>query len=257
MLLLLLSVAAWAGCDPASLGRAIDEAETAFGAMSDDIDTWRSRVASELACQTAPMDRALAGRVHRAHALFAFLDGDGPSASAFFARYRQIVPDADLPESLAPREHPLRAAFVGALPPPGSLPGPRLSGGGYVVVDGERDGDVPVSLPWLRQDVRGGSVTSSQIVQAGSGGGPGPVGDPPPPRERRPVRATTVAGLIAVGAGAGLYSAAFGTRSSYERAVAAGDADAIRSNHRATNGLVIAGLGLGVAGAGVTVSGLL
>jgi hypothetical protein len=255
---------AHAGCDAASLEAVLAASEDAFAKMSDDIDATRERVSAELGCQSAAIRRPLAGAVHRAYGLYAFLDGNDPAVAAHFARYRQLVPGASLPDALAPREHPLRQAFAGGSPPSSTV-AVQMPAEGWVLVDGEQEQSAPADLPWVHQHLSAdGRVLSTRLIPPGGRapdlGRPAAVVDVPSPSTPRSGVGRRIQVNLGVGSlvlGSALYVSAFASRAGYERAVDDGDADLIRSRHGVTNALTVVGLGTALAGGGLVVSGAL
>lgn len=265
---------AHAACDNASLSAAIDRSEVAFAAMSEEIDALRAEVVQAIDCLREPIPRPLAGSVHRVHGLFAFLDGDEPSVSRYFARYRQLVPGATLPDAIAPREHPLRKAFTEASPSPGARP-ISAGGSGWVTVDGEQSEVAPAAMPWVYQHLLAdGTVIATQLVPAGAVP-PEPVPQEvrKPPKSAKPEKISTAnpvdppalppeprartssvrTGRLGTGLGVAtlgvvLYGTAFATRTGYDAAVEDGDAKRIRNGHTATNSLTLLGVGATAAG---------
>lgn len=259
-----LAGAAWAGdCDGAALQEAIRDAEGAFASMDSsgfDAAVKAARVA--VACAEQPLTPVQCAGFHRIMALEAFLDRKEDDAVLDFVAVRATQPGYQLPESIAPQDHPLRQLFdqSAEFASGGTFTLPPPAGGGWLDVDGSRAEAAPSNRPFVLQYLDGSGVPKvSGYVPVGGKVPEYPVGNAPKAKSEGGGGLSPVgwAGIGAAAVGAGLYGAAFATHGSYDRAVESGDADQIRSLHGTTNALTVGGVGLLGGGATLLVVGVL
>lgn len=165
MIALLLGMAL-ADC-PEQPGLVLDAAARDVEMAFVDIDeaafaTARRQLESALPCVVAPLDLSAALRLHRAHALIDFAEGDRIAAQRSFNAIKRLDPSWDPTASLFGTQHPLytlweRAEFDGVsvrveLAPPGGW-----------VVDGNATSSVPSGASFVLQ----GLSRSGEVVLTG------------------------------------------------------------------------------------------
>ncbi len=150
-LLVALVAPAWAVDCPVSAAKVqeLDAAvETAFSALNEDaLETATADLDQALGCLAQPIPAALAAETHRAFAFSEYVQGDRAGAREAFAAARSIEPGYEIPETLLPPKHPLRALYAEALKPGATgieLPGAWL-------VDGLRANALPSDRPAILQ----------------------------------------------------------------------------------------------------------
>lgn len=265
--MLLLIAAALAECGLSDLDATMQSIDAAFAEMSDNFEPLRDRFRERVDCLSEPLSPKLAARVHRTSALFTFFDSDDAATRLAFARYRALDPGGELPDGLAPRDHPLRELYESAdtAAKPAPLPPPAK---GWLLVDGEQDDEAPKNLPYVLQHIADdGVVLTTSLVAAGGdppfyeqrAGTPNPTPEPGPKTGGggKGLKPLAIAGIGVAGVGLVTYGAAFGTRGAYKNAVEVGDRDRIDKNHGLTNTLTVAGMTLMGAGGGLVIAGVL
>lgn len=124
---------------------------------------------ADLLCVVTVLDPDQAAAVHRALALSAFLDGRAEATRLAFRSARLADPTWELPTSLAPEGHPLRAAWQdagagaeGGAEPLGQRPDRRTW------VDGRPATERPTDRPVVLQaDLLNGTMVGSSYLPAG------------------------------------------------------------------------------------------
>ena len=168
MLLLVLEVLAQAACpaDPAALAGSLQKAEMAFSALdADGTRAAMNEALGEAACLSAPIDAALAARLHRDHGLRAFIDGNEAEARLAFAAARAADSSYEFPEGLLPRNHPIRALYDAATTVPAtSAPAPKPASG-HLDFDGASSQSRPSAWPTVAEliDPSGKDVKSAYL----------------------------------------------------------------------------------------------
>lgn len=177
------------------------------------------------------------------------LDDRDRAQQAFLAA-RLVSPDSRLPIDLIPAEHPVRQRY-GALPldAAGSQP-VRPPRRGSTRIDGAPSTARPTQAPVVFQvQIDDGAASHTRYLWPDE-----PL--PPYPRARTAAQRAWLWSGVATGlAGAAAYGGAWVTRGRYDDpATPAAQLDGLRST---TNALGFTGVALGVAGAGLVVTGLL
>jgi len=252
-----LAHAAHAGaCDAAALQDAIEDAESSFSSMdASGFDDALRRARTSLGCAEAALTPVQCAGFHRVMALDAFLRSDEPTAILDFAAMRATQPGYALPDDVAPEGHPLRDTFQKAteFASSGTFALPPIAEG-WTNVDGQRSSAAPSGRPFVVQWFDdGGAPRVTGHVPVG-----GKIPTWPAPVEKKSAVSPFVwAGAATAAAGLGAYGAAFGTRGSYDDAVASGESARISSLHGTTNALTLTGIGLLAGGAALVVVGVL
>ncbi len=251
MLVAWLAAAAHAGgCDAAALQDAIEDAEGSFSTMdATGFDDALRRARTSIGCAEGALTPVQCAGFHRVLALDAFLRSDEPTAILDFAAMRATQPGYVLPDEIAPEGHPLRDTFGRAaeFDASGTFPLPPVAEG-WTNVDGQRSAAAPSGRPFVVQwfDDAGTPRITGHVPVGGR------VPAWPAPAAKKGLSPLVVAGAATAAVGLGAYGAAFGTRASYDRAVAEGDPARTRSLRGTTNALTLSGIGL-LAGGGVFV----
>ncbi|MCB9677323.1 MAG: hypothetical protein H6737_19585 [Alphaproteobacteria bacterium] len=259
------SGAALAGCENPTSNEevvvALEAAVTAYESL--DVTGFRDaavRAEQATLCLDESITRANAAELHRIRGLVAFVDRQEDECRKRFAAARNIEPEYSFPVSLVPEGNPVLDLYGAMDPTDGAkvtLPWPK---DGSVRLDGsprlERNEALPVIFQ--RIDVRG-AVVETLIIPAG-----GSVPEYPEGREPKPVtpansnktakRVLLVGGAASVVAAGGLYGAALGTKSSFDKIATGdepGDPDRINRLYNTNHALVIGSAALGVVGIGL------
>lgn len=232
MMLASVPVAGRAACpaDTDAFSASVDAASAAFAAM--DVEGFSSRQAradADLACLEEPLTRSDVAAYHRMSGMSAFLQRDREGAVAAFRAALAVQPAFELPASIAPEGHPLRALYeqaaVATDADPVAVLVPR---GATLLVDGQRSTTRPVDRPALLQLLGpDGAVLWSGRVDAGAvlpawpevpeveGVAEAlPVAPMPAPRKVS-IPLLSGAGVAVVAAG-GLYAGAWASRAAYD-----------------------------------------
>jgi hypothetical protein len=266
MIALLLETAAFAeiGCDAPALASAIGRAEVAFAAMdAPGFDAAMADARSSFECQVDPLTPILCADWHRVLALDAFLQDDASNTVQSFHAALNTTPGYDLPATIAPQGHPLRAQFEQAkLMAPGGTLDLEPPSEGWLLVDGQRSTTAPAGRPFVFQRFDAeGSVVETLYVELGAPmpvyptEGGGKISSEGTVKKKR--SGALIGTGIALGvASAAMYGAAFVTRSDYDDAVEDGNVDVIEGAHTATNALVIGSIGALGVGATLVIVGL-
>ncbi len=227
------------------LGAALQAVDRAWADDPADFERYMGDVRAILPCVAEPLDPGTAAHVHRAEALAAFARRDGASVRAAFAAARQADPGFELPDSIAPKDTPLRAEWDSPHPA-GELQVLVEPAAGSVRLDGrdtrERASGRPVVFQLVTPD---GRVAEGAWVTAGA-----PVPLYPAPKARpSPLGGWIATGAAAVGSGVCL-GLAYGADADYRASVLAASADQRRTT---VNGLALGSAGLGAVAIGLGV----
>jgi len=245
-----LSTALAGDCGPDTLRGSIEDAEEAFVAMEEGaFDRAAAEARAMLGCQEEPLTPVLCAGVHRVMALEAFVGGDDDATVLSLSAMLATQPGYQLSDEIAPPGSPLRASLESARQFSTDDPFPlKPPAEGWLTVDGRRAMSAPSGRPFVFQRVtEDGKAAQTAYV---------PLGQPLPrydtadnvtlitPSGSQGGSGTglVVAGVATAVVGLGLYSTAFVTRGSYRGAVESGEEARIRSTHRVTNILTLAGL---------------
>lgn len=158
--------------DTEELTQAIDAAEAAF--REQDATTFTEEevaVVDRLSCVRDPLTADVIGRIHRVHALGAFLRKEDGKRDAALGGVLDTDPEAVLPPDLIPGGHPVRLAFEAILES-GDDGGHRALVGvssGWFEVDGKAIGVAPLRHDAVIQRIDGdGKVVETRFLPAGA-----------------------------------------------------------------------------------------
>lgn len=158
--------------DTEELTQAIDAAEAAF--REQDATTFTEEevaVVERLNCVRDPLTADVIGRVHRVHALGAFLRKEDTKRDAALGGVLDTDPEAVLPPDLVPGGHPVRLAFEAILES-GDDGGHRALvavSSGWFEVDGKAISVAPVRHDAVVQRIDGdGKVVETRFLPAGA-----------------------------------------------------------------------------------------
>lgn len=264
---LALSAPARAACEAPSsaedLSAAISAAEDAFARMDEAaFSSASAEVDARLACAGEPLSRKEAAALHQLVGLERFFAHDREAAAAAFSAARAADPKAELPDSVAPPGHPLRALSSAPPTDPARVEvGPPPAG--YLVIDGRRGTARPTTLPTVLQGVApNGELWVSAYLWPQDPLPPWPDTLLPTPSAHPHARRNVaiVLGSLAVGSAAasvGLYSAAHSAEAQYwALSTPSADLPALRSKTNTTQTLAFGagGLALGIGAAATWVA---
>ncbi len=190
----------------------VSAGDTAYANLDETgFRTARSQATAALPCLSEGLTSGQAAAYHRLEALGAFLDRDHAGAVASFKALRAAAPGYELPEAMAPPNHPLRTYFDIAVGAP-EVPGRplRKPSTGWVHLDGAGADELPTDRPAIYQRfTETGALTETLMVRPGL-----PVAALTPestdrarPERRINVGLASAAGVAALASG-GLYLAA-------------------------------------------------
>lgn len=269
MLLFLLTALALAGdCDLSGLQSAITQGEQAFGEMEPErFQEAVSQADKAMGCMSQPLTPVEAAGYHRLKALASFFANDSSATILHFQSVQGTQPGYKLPEEIAPEGHPLRESYLQAAQFQNnatfSLPTPA---DGWLNIDGQRSEAAPSGRPFIFQRLSSGGRVEQTAYQSVGKALPSfavkkvdvaqPVPQPVTKSNKGAKIGLLASGIGLVAVGAGLYGGAFATKGAYDDAVASGDKDKIDGAAGTTNALTIAGIGGGVLGAGLTITGI-
>ncbi|MFZ5476722.1 MAG: hypothetical protein ACOZNI_08105 [Myxococcota bacterium] len=241
--------------DAADLLEAVRSADVRFVALdAAGFEAARAAVRDRLACVGEPLSGATIGAVHRVEAMGAFLDGDPPAVA--LAGLLAADPGYQLPASLVPEGHPIRAAFGPAkelLRDSRARPLPALVEG-WIEVDGSASTSVPATRAAVLQQIDAqGRVVETRYARPEDpvGGWTGEAVPVAARRSRAPVAVAAGASLVAAG---GLYLAAAGSQAAFaDRSIERDEAELAALRTR-TNALTVGWVAAGAATAGLAVA---
>jgi hypothetical protein len=225
---------------------AVDDAMARYAQF--DVEGFAAGVdeASALAsCLVDVIEPKVAGALHRARGLSAFLAKDFGSAELHFAAARLADPEHTWPESIAPTDGPLLRRYT-AVPIDEGLPLPKPSTGA-LRVDGTLADTRPDGVPALLQSVdRSGRTRTTYLVAPSE---PLPLDRM---RYRRPGSVPLwVTSAVLGAAAAGALGVAGLNKAAFDAAATDLDEERIRSSAAASRGWTVAAGVLGV-GSGAT-----
>ena len=199
---------------------ALDATEARFAARDKEgVLKGATESASIVPCLREEINAATAARYHRAQGLSAYLAKDTEGARLWFAASRQVQPKYNLPETLAPADHPLQQLYLSASAPVDEQRVPSPSQG-RLRFDGNTTTQRPLKRPTVFQYVNNvGQIQISQVLHPGdpvpSQGIPsGTQAKKTKPRGLR-VGLLVGSGIALAGSGA-LYVAAASDKQAYE-----------------------------------------
>lgn len=140
IVVVLFGALAQAACpaEPTSISEALARAEADFRDM--DASAFRAgtdEILASTACLSGHVDATLAAQLHRVLGLRAFLDGREEAARLDFAAARTADPQYSFPETLLPRNHPIRAIYEAASTVPAAADPVLPPAQGHLEFDGQ------------------------------------------------------------------------------------------------------------------------